>query len=146
MEPAGAVVRVRDVEVGRGQVAVHRAGVRRGVHDRRAVHAVAQAQSVAQFVSDHGLEIVLTGANLRGIAAGVEIPTGDDGDLPAVGGAAERTGLSASSKLWPPRSRREMLTEPCGLCSAPRATSALGASGGSIAVQNPKLAGSSMDF
>jgi hypothetical protein len=75
MQAAGAGgIAVRDIKVCRGQAAVDRARIQRGAHDRGAVRAVTQAQSVSQLVRHHSLEIVLGRANLCGITAGVKIP------------------------------------------------------------------------
>ena len=96
MQTAGASVPVRDVEVGGGQHPLGSAGVEGGVHDRGCIAAVAQPQGVAQLVRHHRLEVVLAGADLRRVAAGVEVPAVDDCDFPGIGGAAEHAiGIAA---------------------------------------------------
>src|SRR5262249_28243487 len=75
VEPAGlTAVAVLEVEIGGREQALRLAGRKRRVHHRSGVLAVTQAESVADFVGNDRLEVVLGAADSRSIRARVPVP------------------------------------------------------------------------
>ena len=85
----------------------------RPVHDRAAVRAVPQAQSMAQLVQRDRFEIILRWADAAGIAPRVKVPALDDGDH-----AVARVAADHAVGITPRGTRRGGVESQVGLVGA----------------------------